>query len=308
MTAVKSSKRLEKLYQILASKGFALGLFGAGCIVFIALSAAPARNGTVSRILSAVLVLVGLNVLLCTFRRINTLSKPVLIIHSGVMLSIIGGIITSFGFVATVNLYEGARVDQAYRWDKKADAPLGFTLAVTRIHTLYYPIPVKIGVLKGKEKVGLFTLKTGEHFTVDSFKVIAEELEFHSESLRLSVFQQGRFIGSAETPGTSGLPPDFPYSFVLVAYKDPVVQRAWIDMMLTRGTEVIAEGTSEVNSPFQWNGLCFYHTRTESDPYGMAYAGIQIVRDPGTHVVFLGFIVITIGSLFWMYRKSYGYH
>ncbi len=303
---MKSPTRLNNLYEFLASRNFALVLFGVSCIVFIGTSIASQKKAFETPVHNILLGLIGLNLLLCTMLRIRTLSRPVLIMHAGVFLTLIGGLIGALGFTATVNTYEKEPVDRVYRWDKKEDVPLDFGLIVTKIHTLYYPIPVKVGVLRGNEKVGLFTLRTGEDFNVDGYTVRADNMEMPAEILHLTVFDQGRFLCEADTSGADTLPAGFPYSFVLVAYKNPVLKRTWIDLMLTHGSEILAEGESEVNSPFTWNGLYFYHTQNDVDPYGNLYAGVQIVKDPGRPVVFTGFGVILIGLLFWLYKKFHG--
>jgi hypothetical protein len=250
--------------------------------------------------------LIGLNLLLCTLLRVKTLSKPILIMHIGAFFTLIGSVMGLLGFVATVNIYEGSTVDKAYRWDIHEDIPLGLDLAVKKINTEYYPIPVKVGVLKRNEKVGLFILKTGESFNLDGYEVRVESLEFPSENLKINVFNQGHLIGSADTLGERNLPPDFPYEFVLVAFKNPSLKRMWVDLRLSKGSEMIAEGISEVNSPFTWKGLRFYNTQVATDPYGIPYAGIQITKDPGRPFVFFGFIVMGLGSAMYFIRKVYG--
>ena len=110
----------------------------------------------------ALLGLVGVSTLVCTVNRIKTIPLPVIIIHGGVILSLAGAVVSSFGFVATVNVYEGYPVHEVFRPDRDVDVPLGMDLTVTKMNMAYYPVPVQVGVLKGNEKYGLFTLKTGE--------------------------------------------------------------------------------------------------------------------------------------------------
>ncbi|MBT0652313.1 ResB-like family cytochrome C biogenesis protein [Geobacter luticola] len=248
----------------------------------------------------------GLNLALCTIKRLKTLSKPVLVMHGGVLLTLAGCIATSFGFVATVNVYEGDMVDQVYRWDREQDVPLGAELVVKKVNREFYPIPVKVGVLRGEAKEGLFVLKTGESFDLKNYRVKVESLEFPAETLKLSVFDQGRLIGNCDTSGASTLPPGFPYAFKLVAYQNPSLKRLWVDLELARGSEKLVEGTSEVNSPFQWNGLYFYNTRVDRDAAGAVYAGIQIVRDPGRPYVFAGFAIMGLGAVLSFIRRFYG--
>ena len=293
----------RRVLEFLISRKLALALFGALCGLSIPGTFTEGRTFYATVPFRAVIGLLGISLLLCTWRRFHALARPVLIMHGGVLLTLAGGLVSTFGFVATVNVYEGASVDRAYRWDKQADAPLGLELTAARVHSRYYPVPVRVGVLKGAERAGLFTLRTGESFSMGPYTVIAEGLVLPDETLRLSVHLQGRSIGRADTAGYRDLPPDFPYSFVLVAFKDPVLERTWVDLVLTRDGAAIAEGPAEVNGPFQWQGLSFYHTRTDRDAYGRVYAGIQIVRDPGRPVVFAGFGIIVLGSLLWMRGK-----
>ncbi|MDA8169037.1 MAG: hypothetical protein M0Z59_04970 [Nitrospiraceae bacterium] len=256
---------------------------------------------------SLIFGLMALNLMVCTFQKIKGLSKPVLIIHVGVLLTLAGGVISSMGYIATVNVYEGTSVDTAYRWDVKKDMPLGFTLTLKKINMHYYPIPVKVGVLKGKEKAGLFVLNTGESFKIGQYSVRADYMEFPSEDLRLSVFEGDNLVGTADTGGTSNLPGGFPYGFRLVAYKTPLLNGSGLDLMLSRGPEVLAEGVSEINGPLTWKRLSFYNTQVEQDKYGLRYAGIQITDDPGKPYVFLGFLVMGIGSLVYAVRRLRGY-
>jgi len=298
----KSSKRLEGLFSFLASKQLALLLFPLLCVSLI--PGTLAESNFHANILSRVIIgCMGLNLIFCTMQRIRTLAMPVLVLHLGVILTVAGAVTSAFGYVATVNIYEGTGVDTVYRWDLEKDSSLGVKLAVRRIISEYYPVPIQVGVLKGEEKAGLFELKTGKTFVLDRYLVRAESLEMPFENLTLSVFRDGQFIGTADTDGARNLPADFPYDFKLVAYGKLAYKKAGVELALSNGSENVAEGFVEPNNPLVWNGLYFYHTQTEYDDYGNAYAGIQIVNDPGRPVVYTGFAVMMIGSLLWVARK-----
>ncbi|HAM49454.1 MAG TPA: ResB-like family cytochrome C biogenesis protein [Nitrospiraceae bacterium] len=300
------SKRVEWLYRFGASKELTLGLFVLLCLILLPRAFTGAMDSYLGRVRSIIFGFMGLNLLLCTLQRIKILSKPIIVMHLGAILTLAGAVISSLGYVATVNVYEGTTVNTAYRWDMKRDMPLGVNLTVRKINTEYYPVAVKVGVLRGKEKIGLFVLKTGESFYLDGYTVKADSLELPSEDLRLSIFRGDHLIGSASTSGGKSLPADFPYDFRLVAYQTPSLKRVLLNLMLSRDSEVIAEGTSEVNRPMTWKRLHFCNTQISRDPYGTPFAGIQITDDPGRPYVFLGFTVIGIGSGLYFLRRLHG--
>ena len=301
----RSLKRLDELYRFLASKRFAVILFLLICLSLVpgTLAESDFRLSGPSRILFGCLVL---NLVLCTLQRWGTLPRPVLVLHLGSIVIAAGMVISSFGYIATVNIYEGAATRTAYRWDKEADLPLGFDLGVRAIHREYYPSAVKVGVLKGEEKAGLFELKTGGWFSLGDYSVRADVLEVPSEVLKLSILRGDRLLAATDSESPTPVLPEFPYTFKLVAFKQPVLKRVWVDIELAQGAETVAAGTSEVNGPFHWNGLSFYCTAIDSDEYGNDYAGIQIVKDPGRSTVFTGFAVVMAGCLYWVYGKFTG--
>jgi hypothetical protein len=159
--------------------------------------------------------------------------------------------------------------------------------------------------LRGEDKIGLFLLKTGESFTVGDYQVRVDSIDLVAETLHLTVFHGGNAIGTASTSGEAALPGGFPYAFKLVAFKNPVLRRTWVDLKLLRDSTVLAQGSTEINSPFQWGGLYFYNTLIDRTPKGEPFAGIQIVRDPGRPLVFAGFVLAGIGALALFIRRIY---
>jgi hypothetical protein len=302
---LRLSKGLEWLYHFLGSKKLAAGLLLLLCVMLIPRTFTETTDIYLSTFPSIIFGCMGLNLLLCTVQRIKILSLPVLIMHLGTLLVIAGAVISSLGFVATVNIYEGTTVDSAYRWDEKKDMPLEVDLTVKKINIEYYPVPVKVGVLRGEEKVGLFELKTGESFTFDRYRVRADSLELPLEYLRLSVLEGDHLLGTADTSGERDLPLDFPYDFKLVAYKNPSLKRVWVDLKLSKDSHAIAEGSTEVNKPLTWGKSSYHTTKIDADRFGLRFAGIQITNDPGKPYVYSGFAVLGIGSsLYFLKRLS----
>ena len=300
-------EKISKIFRFLASTELAVGLFLLISLVAIPGTFTEDRSIYSSPPFLSLLALFGINLLLCTKRRFVSISKPVLVLHGGVIVTLFGCIAASFGYVATVNLYEGTMVDRVYRWDMKRDAPLGAEMGLKKINWEFYPMPVRIGVKKGENKEKLFELKTGESFEYNEYRVVVGPVESKSENLMLSVYKKGSLLGVFNTlSGMTDLPADFPYSFVLVANQAPRIKRQWVDLLLRDASGVVSEGTAEVNGPFQWRGLYFFNTQVEWDKAGVQYAGIQIVRDPGRWLVFSGMVIVAIGAFMATFRRMYG--
>ncbi|MBI5099946.1 MAG: ResB-like family cytochrome C biogenesis protein [Nitrospirae bacterium] len=301
-------KRFEWLYLFFGSKKFTLGIFLVLCLFLIPRTFIKTEDIQLGTWGSMIFGLVGLNLALCTLQRIKTIAKAVIVIHVGVLMSFAGAVISSFGYIATVNIYEGKKADKVYRWDLKKDMPLGVDIMVKKINVQYYPVAVKVGVLRGKEKVGLFMLKTGESFHLEQFTVKADNLELmQAQKLNLSIYDGDNLVGTADTLGDNTLPADFPYEFKLVAYQNPSLKRLWVDLSLSKDSEVVTEGTSEVNHPLTWGKFSFYNTKVDTDEYGFPFAGIQITNDPGVPYVYVGFAVAGIGSIIFLFKRLYGY-
>jgi hypothetical protein len=301
-------KRLEWLYRFLGSKGFTLSLFVILCLFLIPRTFIETEDIQLGTWGSIIFGFMGLNLVLCTVQRIKALTKAVLILHVGVLIIFTGVVISSFGYVATVNIYEGTKVDKVYRWDIKKDVPLGVNIMVKNINIEYYPVAVKVGVLRGQEKFGLFELKTGESFQLEHFTVRVDSLELMiAQKLDLSIFDGDHLVGTADTLGENTLPADFPYEFKLVAYQTPSYKRVWVDLSLTKDSEAVIDGTSEVNHPLKWGKFSFHNTKVDTDQYGLPFAGIQITNDPGVPYVYAGFVVAGIGCLVFLFKRLYGY-
>lgn len=294
---------LDRLWNTLTSTRFALALF-----ILIALLAVVGTLPGMQAVCHhpaflGLLGLLGLNTLCCTLRKRKGIGWPVLVVHTGVIITLVGGVVSGFGFVSTVNLYEGDTVDQAYRWDVERDMPLGFAMTLVKINREFYPVPVKVGVLKGAEKVGLYVLKTGEAFAMNGYRVRVDDFDLARQKLRLTVSSNGQTVGSADTEGGGNLPAAFPFRFKLVAYQTPKLKRLWVDLRLASNGQLLADGKSEVNGPLHWNNLSFYNTQTAVDPGGRPYAGIQIVKDPGRPIAFAGFVVTALGAILAFVRR-----
>ncbi|MFH1577929.1 MAG: cytochrome c biogenesis protein ResB, partial [Candidatus Omnitrophota bacterium] len=66
--------------------------------------------------------------------------------------------------------------------------------------------------------------------------------------------------------------------------------------------EVILTKTIEVNHPLKFRGYTFY--QSSYDPEQLNWTGLQVVKDPGVALVYLGFILLNIGIILVFYTKA----
>jgi cytochrome c biogenesis protein ResB len=251
----------------------------------------------------ALLVAFALHLALCTVKRWQSLSRSTLVVHLGVLITLAGGVMTGTGYVATINIYEGESSKTVYRWDLKKDTPFSHEIRVRKINRLFYPVPLQIGIMKGEQKHDLKTVKTGEVFQLDGFSVKVDNFDPWKEVVSVTVLKGSQVVGTADTTGTSTLPPDFPFSFKLVAFQDAVIKRFWVDIEFLENGHVVKSGITEINAPFNWNGLDFFNTQISLDQEKRPYAGIQIVKDPGKYVVYSGMFILSVGTIAAWYRR-----
>jgi hypothetical protein len=234
----------------------------------------------------------------CTLSRLKSLRRSTLVIHLGSIIVLTGSQISTLGFVATVNIYEGSTIDTVFNWDVKQDVPLGYDLRVDKISMSLYPVGIKVGVLKNGQKANLFETRTEDSFLFEEYRIQVLRLDPLTKVLYLSVESlEGKVIGTMSTKGQKNLPPDFPLDFKLVAFQDPQVKRMWVDLKLLKNGKTIVSGASEVNHPLRWQGMKFFLTQITADDMGRPYAGIQISKDPGVPYVYGGFAVLFLGLL-----------
>jgi hypothetical protein len=294
----------NKVIQWLSSTQLSLILFG--------LLAAAAIPGTLLKsqreyynhpVFLILLFAFALHLSLCTAKRWKSLSRTTLIVHAGVLVTLAGAFLTGRGYVATINIYEGESSNSVYRWDLKQDTLFSKEIRVKKINTEFHPVPLQIGVMKGEEKYKLLTVKTGEIFPLDGYSIKAEKFDPWREAVTITVMKGASLIGSADTLGLSSLPAEFPFSFKLVAFQDAVIKRFWVDLDLLENGHVVTSGITEINHPFNWNGLDFFNTEISLDPARRPYAGIQIVNDPGKYVVYSGMFILAAGTIAAWYRR-----
>lgn len=293
---------IDNLAATLAAKKFTFILLVPLLIALILSTFLVSFNYELITVIRILLALLAGNLSICTWRNWRVLSTAVTMIHIGVLLVLGGGLWGAAGYIATINIYEGEGSATAYRWDQQQDSDLGFLLNITKIHQKLYPTTVKIGILKNGKKIKLEQINTGQSFTFDQNKIAVKDLDIANKNLKLIITTKGKSQeyytgGSHKQLANSAL------AFDLVAYSTPAIKKAWVDLEIHKQGKIVAQGQSTVNHPLKWQGLKFYHTQTSHDEYGRAFAGIQIVNDPGIPMVYSGFFMLFVGGLLLLLKK-----
>lgn len=295
---LSNRRYLKTALDVITSTQLILGLFALIICLLIPSTFLPGFAPLILQSVKIILAIIGFNLVVCTLRKLKTLRRSTLVIHFGSIVILTGGLVSTFGFVATVNIYEGSSADTVYRWDIKQDVQLDFAVRISAINMDYYPVPVKVGVLKNGAKADLVVTTTENSFVFEQYRVRVLNLDPVAEVVQLSVETlPGEQLGTLFTSGQKNVPPDFPLEFKLVAFQKPYVKRMWVELELVQNGQVLAEGTSEVNNPLKWQGIQFFLTQLSTDEAGRPYAGIQISKDPGLPYVYTGFFILFLGLL-----------
>lgn len=292
------STLLDSFVDLLTSTRVVLGLLFLLVGMLVPATIVPSIAPLFMLVAKGALGVLGLSLIVCTITNRHTLRLPTLFIHLGILVVLVGGFVSSFAFVATVNIYARAATDLVYDWQAGRDVPLGAELRVVRINSEYYPADVQVGVLRHGRKERLVQTRSGESFGQGEFTVRIMALDPGTRTLEINVQDRdGRPVGTLVTGGRHDLPRGFPLDFQLVAFKDPQVKRVWVELEIRRGGRVVATGTAEVNRPLHWEGMRIFLTQIALDPAGKKYAGLQITRDRGVPLVYAGFAILSLGLL-----------
>ena len=72
-------------------------------------------------------------------------------------------------------------------------------------------------------------------------------------------------------------------------------------LQVIQGGKVVASKTIEVNKPLKYRGYAIY--QSSYDRFREAWSGLEIAKDPGVQLVYLGFLFISGGVLFSFYVR-----
>lgn len=273
------------------------------------------------------LVLFTVNIALCTWHRFSLRLKSAgrekgnsrrrvrlwldVLMHLSVIVILLGGAVK--GLLATVGtqyLFVGVPAETVYDWGLKGDVPLGFTLLMKERVEDYYPLQLQVGVNDAEtgEKLSLLEpregrpallpggdlrVSVGTHDIDARWVILEAESGGRRESFRLEIVPGGNT--KAEIGG---------YGLSLVAWRR--------DLRRVRGLVTVIDGGREVkeqwlypNGRIGYKGTSVFLTAWGVDDYRNPYIGVQVTRDPGALIFWIGATILAITlPLFLLSRKG----
>jgi len=273
---------------------------------------------------SALLALLFLNLLFCSLQRWKTLHLGIWISHAGMLVVLLGGLVSVFlGERGQVGLEKGVPVSMAQGRHGEIKLPFALKLTDFRIeyhreagHTLTM---VKDGAetqvqLKQDIEVPL----AGDLFVRlrQAFPDLAMTAEGpvnrsqtpNNPAIQVEVRQGVKvrkiwifenyplFYQQHQDAGMKMLPE------LYYAYSQPMIRQYVSTVEVQEGGKKVADAVLQVNKPFKWRGIKLFQSG-----YDLSHGTVSILqasRDPGVPLVYLGFLILPLGILWTLIRRS----
>lgn len=226
------------------------------------------------------------------------------LVHCSLLAIMFGAVLGEAGFVGTINTYLNEEKRTYFDWDTESEKPLGFGMKVERFALKYYPITLRFDLVDPSEqqKIGTFTLKEGESFTLAGglWRVEVKSFNPDEKVLTLGIFRQGQFLGDylvfAEDE-SFGARKNPGFQAKNVQFRDPVLKQMESDVVIIEQGRVVKKGTIRANEPLEWRGVKIFQTAYGRDKFGFWTTGFQLSKDPGEPIVWVAAIVLCLGLL-----------
>lgn len=266
---------------------------------------------------AVLLGMLALGVVLCTWHRLPILGilssessggrrrNWTLLMDAAMHLSIIVVLVAAalqalFSFVGTKNIHVGVPESRTFDWRSGRDVPLGFELVVEALTMSYFPVQAKIGVIDDATGQRLVLLTVREEAVTaaldGSLSLRDVRLDTASKSLELVAVQDGKQsavrLSTEENGPSTAVAGKFRLS--LVAWRRDL-REVLGQVAIREGGQVVLRDQLRVNSRMRHRGWNFYLTAWGRDEYGNDFAGIQVTRDPGAVLFWIGSVLFSLG-------------
>ncbi|MFA6147254.1 MAG: right-handed parallel beta-helix repeat-containing protein [bacterium] len=238
-----------------------------------------------------------LNILFCVIPRLREMpaGKPrtwsFAGLHLGLLLLAAGLAIDGVaGFVGTQYFPVGAPYSGYHNWRTGRDEALPFTVTVTGSEVRFHPRNLQVGVQDaGGKKVALFVVREGVSFEVPDAGLVVTPRKFDEERKALVLDASVGGTRHAGLTATREAPARVAgYAIVPVAYFNPEPSGYAARIRFDAPGRAPEETTLRINHPASYAGTSFSIVDLRRDPYGNAIVGLQMTREPGASLFWIG--------------------
>jgi cytochrome c biogenesis protein ResB len=250
------------------------------------------------------------------------------ITHVSIIIIVIGAIIGSiFGAKGFLWLKEGQSSSVFYV--KEKPYPLGFEVSLMDFNLEYYESEkseISVQLKNNPNSVAqIFPAVVGQEFKIKGsaykleilqyipdFVIDAETKEASSRSdspnnpaLKIALSQDAKDRKEswlfARFPGMH-MSEDEPLE-VVYNFSPPEIKDYKSSLEISENGEIKASRIIEVNHPFQYKGYTFYQSSYR--PEDLTFTGLEVVKDPGIPLVYIGFSSLMVGLVFLFYVSPF---
>jgi len=257
--------------------------------------------------------LLVLNILFCVIPRLRKMpaGKPrtwtFAGLHLGLLLLAAGLAVDGVsGFVGTQYFPVGVPHAGYHNWRLGREETLPFTVTVTGSEVLFHPRNLQLGVKDAAgRKVGLFIVREGVSFEAPGTGLVVTPRKFDEERKSLVLdasaggARQAGLTATAEAPARVG-----GYAIVPVAYFNPEPSGYVASVRFTAPGRAPEEATLRINHPASFAGTSFSIVDFNRDAYGNAIVGLQMSREPGGPLFWIGALLFGISLVTHLLLKN----
>jgi len=305
-----STKLTIALCLLLAAGGIAGSLLYQGNTAFGKPSAFNVFRSPLFLVPAGLLVL---NILFCVIPRLREMpaGKPrtwsFAGLHLGLLLLASGLAVDGLsGFVGTQYFPVGVPHAGYHNWRTGRDETLPFTVTVTGSEVRFHPRNLQVGVKDAAgKKVGLFVVREGVSFEAPGTGLVVTPRKFDEERKTLVLDAsvdgalQAGVAATGEAPARVG-----GYAIVPVSYFNPEPSGYVASVRFTAPGRAPEETTLRINHPASFAGTTFSIVDLNRDAYGNAIVGLQMTREPGALLFWIGALLFGVSLITHLLLKN----
>ncbi len=218
-----------------------------------------------------------------------------------VLLIIIAGLSSYYGFLGTVNIHEKGSTNICFSWNDKADVSLPFSIMVKSIMVDYYPMQLKIEIEDSKtNKKREVVTREGGIIELDNIKVKVLKGLVEKRTIVFTIIRDGVEIGPFDNEYTDQY---ISFKIKFLAYIEPIPKQFYAYLNVKNHDKEIDKVVS-INNPLVFDGYRIYLIDTGVDDFGFPYAGLQITYEPLITLIWVLCILIVLSLMVYPFVKE----